>query len=190
MDTESKYGIKKSQAILLFVQMIFVILILAAPIYVLLYLSHFQPNGWMIAVHVLLLVSVIALILYSAYGYKLGDKVYHLTIVPFLAAVFVTLIMPGRSTAAIGILAMLFALTALFLARQESFKFTSVVSLCMVVAALTFSIYSSITADLSFLGEFKSEWPAYVAMYVSIFAPTIMAATYALTYNVRVTRKH
>lgn len=58
----------------------------------------------------------------------------------------------------------------------------------MVVVSLTFSIYSAITARLDFLGEMSAKWYTYLAMYLSIFIPTIMSGTLALTYNVRLTK--
>ena len=96
--------------------------------------------------------------------------------------------MPNREPFQIALLAILFALTFGFLLRQKDKRFTSIISFVMVGVALVFSIYSAIKADVSFVGEISKSWPTYVAMYTSIFVPTIMTITFALTYNVRCTR--
>lgn len=55
----------------------------------------------------------------------------------------------------------------------------------MILLSLIFSIYSSIKADIIFLGDISSNWPTYLAMYLSIFIPTIM---FYNSYNVRTTK--
>lgn len=55
----------------------------------------------------------------------------------------------------------------------------------MVAVSLVFSIYSAITANVSFLGEVSQNRSRYLAMYLSIFVPVIMSGTFALTYSVR-----
>ena len=59
----------------------------------------------------------------------------------------------------------------------------------MIIVSLTFSIYSAITAKIDFLGPVENNWPTYVAMYLSIFIPTIMSITLLITYNVRNSKK-
>ena len=75
-----------------------------------------------------------------------------------------------------------------FLLKQNDKKVNVIISILMVVVALAFSIYSSITARLDFLGQMDAKWYTYLAMYLSIFIPTIMSGTFALTYNVRMSR--
>ena len=188
MDTEKKLGIKKHKAILLFVQMLFIILLLIASVYLLIFVISNSLGGWMIASYVLITISVLALICYAVVGYKKGEIAYQLAIVPFLGAIFVNVLLPSRETFQIALLTLLFALTFAFLLRQKDIRFTTIVAICMVAVSLTFSIYSSIKANTQFLGSISENWPTYVAMYLSIFVPTIMSVTFALTYNVRVTR--
>ncbi|MBE5763462.1 MAG: hypothetical protein E7338_04490 [Clostridiales bacterium] len=143
----------------------------------------------MIVSYIFIVISIIAIIIYSTYGYKKNDMTYKLSIIPFLIAVFINVILPGRSTLQIALLALLFASVSVFLSRQSDEKFTVLISYIMIVESLVFSIYSSITANTQFLGDVSENWPTYFAMYLSIFIPTIMSTTLALTYNVRSGRK-
>ena len=189
MDTEKRLGIKKSQAIMLFVQMILTIVLLGVSIYLLYFVIANGLGPWMIASYVLITVSVLAIIFYGALGYKKGDMAYRLAIVPFLAAVLVNVLLPQRNTFQIAMLTLLFAFTLVFLFVQEKRQISYCVAISMVVLALIFSIYSSITAKIDFLGSVADHWPTYLAMYLSIFVPTIMSTTILVTYNVRTTRK-
>lgn len=189
MNTEEKFGIKKPKAILLFVQMLFIILLLAVSIYLLVFVSANNLGGWMIASYVFITLSVLSFIVYSCVGYKKKESAYLAAIVPFLGAIFVNILLPQRNTFQVALLVLLFALVAAFLLRQKDRRFTFVVSLLMMAASLTFSIYSSITARLDFLGNLGANGFTYFAMYASIFVPTVMSFTLALTYNVRVSRE-
>ena len=103
-------------------------------------------------------------------------------------AILVNILLPQRNAIQIAILTILFALVSIFLVKQKDHKFNSVISILMVVVSLVFSIYSSITARLDFLGYLPSGWYTYLAMYLSIFIPTIISTTFAVTYNVRISR--
>lgn len=185
MDTVKRFGIKKSKAILLFVQMLLTLFLLVVSIYLLVFSISNNLGGWMISSYVLITVSVIAAICYSIVGFKKGYGVFRLSILPFLAAVLVNVLLPNRETFQIALLTILFAPTFAFLLRPNDWKFTSVIGLLMLVVSLTFSIYSAIKADVSFLGEVSKNWPTYVAMYASIFIPTVMSTMFGLVYNVR-----
>ena len=189
MNTEKRLGIKKPKAILLFVQMILVILMFVTAIYLLVFTCIYNIGGWMVSSYIFITLSVLAMICYSTYGYKRGEASYQLTMLPFLAAIFINVMLPGRTSLQIGLLTLLFALTFAFLLRPKDTKFTYIVSFLMVAVSLFFSIYSAITADVSFLGNIGAHWYTYVAMYSSIFIPTIMSSTLALTYNVRITKQ-
>lgn len=189
MDTEKRLGIKKSKAVMLFIQMILVIYLLIVSVYLLVFVSVNNLGGWMIASYIFISLSVLSIICYSIIGYKKGHIFYTLAIVPFIAAVFVNILLPNRNTLQIAFLAILFALSFAFLIKQHDFKFTSIISYLMVIVSLVFSIYSAITAKIDFLGELSKNWPTYVAMYTSIFVPVVMTVTFALTYNVRYNRK-
>ena len=188
MNTEEKYGLKKSSAILLFVQMIWIIIALATAVYLLIFVASHQLGGWMFASYIFILLSILSIIGYGVFGYRKGEVAYLASVAPFMVAVLVNIIMPGRNAYQIATLTILFALTFGFLLRQKDEKFNLILSLAMIVASLAFSIYSAITANTQFLGEISSNWPTYLAMYLSIFIPVIVSITFALTYNVRVTK--
>ncbi len=188
MDTMQKYGMKKDKAILLFVQMVLTFLLLVVAVYLLVFVDIHNLGGWMIASYILITLSVLAIAVYGIYGYKKGGIAYILAIVPFLGAVLVNILLPQRNAIQIALLTILFALVSVFLVKQKDQKFTRYVSLVMVGVALAFSIYSAITAKLDFLGQMSARWYTYVAMYLSIFIPTIMCGTFALTYNVKCTK--
>lgn len=188
MDTIKKLGIRKDKAILLFVQMILSIILLVVSIYLLVFVGINHLGGWMISSYILITLSVLAIIVYGVIGFKKKEIAYILAIVPFLGAILVNILLPQRNAIQIALLTVLFALVSIFLANQKDQKFNSVISILMVIVALAFSIYSAITARLDFLKEMSSGWYTYLAMYLSIFVPTIMSFTFALTYNVRISK--
>ena len=188
MDTEKRLGISKPKAIMLFVQMILTVALLVISVYLLVFVASNNLGGWMIASYILIILSVLAIMGYGIIGYKKSDMAYLLAIVPFLGAVIVNILLPQRNTFQIAMLTLLFTLSFAFLLKQKDRKFTYIIGISMLAVSLTFSIYSAITANISFLGEVSDNWPTYVAMYLSIFVPTIMSTTILLTYNVRVTK--
>ncbi|MBO5527999.1 MAG: hypothetical protein J6A47_01595, partial [Bacilli bacterium] len=162
--------------------------LLVISVYLLVFVASNNLGGWMIASYILIILSVLAIMGYGIIGYKKSDMAYLLAIVPFLGAVFVNILLPQRNTFQIAMLTLLFTLSFAFLLKQKDRKFTYIIGISMLAVSLTFSIYSAITANISFLGEVSDNWPTYVAMYLSIFVPTIMSTTILLTYNVRVTK--
>ncbi|MBE6142116.1 MAG: hypothetical protein E7175_04705 [Erysipelotrichaceae bacterium] len=188
MDTIKKYGIRKDKAILLFFQMLLTVVITVISIYLLIFIIINNLGPWMISSYIFISLSSFAIICYGIIGYKKGEIAYLLAIIPFIIAIFINILLPQRNTFQIATLSLLFASTILFLFKQKDERFNLIVSILMVVISLTFSIYSSITARLDFLGEMDASWFTYLAMYLSIFIPTIMSGTFALTYNVRINR--
>lgn len=188
MDTLKKYGLTKAKAILLFLQMFLIIIQLLIAVYLLVFSIEYKLSEWMISSYVFIMISVISIIIYAVIGFKKGEIAYLLAIAPFLIAIFINILIPNRDTFQISMLVLLFALTLVFLFKQDDFHINSLISIAMVVVALSFSIYSSINANVNFLKELSAKWSTYVAMYLSIFIPVIMSATLALTYNVRKTR--
>ncbi len=188
MNTQDKFGISKRQGIVLFVQMLLTVLLLFISIYLLIFSIANQLGGWMITSYSLITIAVISIICYGIVGFKKGNIAYQLAIVPFLGAILVNVMLPGRSAFQIALLAILLALTFAFLIKQEDKKFSYIVALLMVVISLTFSIYSSITANAQFFGSLSENWITHLAMYLSIFVPTIMSTTLAATYDVRVSK--
>ncbi len=175
--------------LLLLMQMLLVILQLIISIYLLVFVISYKLGGWMIASYIFITLSVIAIILYSIIGYKKEAMSYKLAIVPFMMAVFVNILLPNRVVFQVAILTILFALLLVFIVKLDDNKFARMISLLLVVIALSFSVYSAITADTQFLGAIDAKWPTYVAMYLSIFIPTVMTGTIALTYKLRKERE-
>jgi len=188
MNTIKKYGIRKDKAIMLFFQMLLTVVITVISIYLLIFIIINNLGPWMISSYIFISLSSLAIICYGIIGYKKGEIAYLLAIIPFIIAIFINILLPQRNTFQIATLSLLFASTILFLFKQKDERYNLIVSILMVVISLTFSIYSSITARLDFLGEMDASWFTYLAMYLSIFIPTIMSGTFALTYNVRINR--
>ena len=188
MDTEKKYGIKKDKAILLFFQMLLTVIVTITALYLLIFVNVHNLGGWMISSYIFILISSLSIAIYGVIGYKKGEIAYLLAIIPFAVAVFINILLPQRNVWQIAFLSILFALVIAFLLKQKDSKVNVIISVLMVVVSLTFSIYSAITARLDFLGEMSAKWYTYLAMYLSIFIPTIMSGTLALTYNVRLTK--
>jgi len=190
MDTEKKFGLKKSKAIMLFIQMIFILMILVASIYLLVFVIKNKLGGWMISSYIMIILSILIMIYYCLFGFRHDDTIYQSSMVPFLAAVFINIMLPTRGPLQVGLLTILFTLGVVFIIKQKDYKFGYVVALSMATVAMVFSVYSSITADTQFLGDVSTNWPTYLAMYLSIFIPTIMSVTIALAYTVRKDRKN
>ena len=189
MDTVEKFGLKKGDAVLLFVQMLLISIGFLASGYQLIF-SIIQRLQWMsILSTIFVLLSFVALAVYGVIGYKKGDLAYSLSILPFLAAILVNTVLPGRSAPQIGLLAVLLMLSFAFLLRQEDTLFTRIMTYSMIAVSLCFSIFSAITANTEFLGPVDgSNAVTYIAMYYSIFTPVLISGTYALTYHIKLVR--
>lgn len=189
MDTVEKFGLKKGDAVLLFVQMLLISIGFLASGYQLIF-SIIQRLQWMsILSTIFVLLSFVALAVYGVIGYKKGDLAYSLSILPFLAAILVNTVLPGRSAPQIGLLAVLLMLSFAFLLRQEDTLFTRIMTYSMIAVSLCFSIFSAITANTEFLGPVDgSNVVTYIAMYYSIFTPVLISGTYALTYHIKLVR--
>ena len=188
MDTIKKYGLKKSKALLLFLQMFLIAFMSITAVYLLIFTIKNNLGGWMILSYVFILISILSIILYAIIGYKKGEVAYICAIAPFLFAVFINILIPYRDTFQIAMLVIVFALAFLFMFKLDSYKLNSIISILMIVFSMSFSIYSSIQANVNFLGEISASFAIYAAMYLSIFIPVIMTSTFALTYNIRNTR--
>ena len=78
MDTEKVLGLKKSKAILLFIQMILTVFLFAASVYLLIFVISNKLNGIMIASYVFIVLSILAIIIYSIYAGKKQESGYAL----------------------------------------------------------------------------------------------------------------
>lgn len=189
MNTEEKYGLKKAKAILLFVQMFLVFFQLIVSVYLLIFVIKYNLGGWMISSYIFITISVLSVIFYSTYGYKKSKIYYGISLIPFMIAVFINALLPIRETFQVGVLIVLFGLVFGYILKIDDKKYNVVLSISMIIVSLIFSIYSAIKADTQFLGSIDAIWTTYLAMYLSIFIPTIMSSTFALINNVRNDKK-
>ena len=188
MDTEKRFGLRKGHAVLLFIQMLLTLIIVVAAMYLLIFVSANSLGGWMIASYICITLSALSIVAYGVIGYKEGDLGFKAIILPFLAAIFVNILLPNRSAFQVGTLTILFAFTFALMASHDAKKLDYALLLGMVVASLAFSIYSAITADTQFLGPVSEQWFTYVSMYLSIFVPTIMSFTLGIVYRVNASK--
>lgn len=189
MNTEEKYGLKKAKAILLFVQMFLVFFQLIVSVYLLIFVIKYNLGGWMISSYIFITISVLSVIFYSIYGYKKSKIYYVISLIPFMIAVFINALLPIRETFQVGVLIVLFGLVFGYILKIDDKKYNVVLSISMIIVSLIFSVYSAIKADTQFLGSIDAIWTTYLAMYLSIFIPTIMSSTFALINNVRNDKK-
>ena len=73
MDTEKRLGIKKAKAIMLFIQMIWLLFALVISIYLLVFVISNNLGGWMISSYILITLSVLAIISYGIVGSEKGS---------------------------------------------------------------------------------------------------------------------
>ncbi|MBP5091662.1 MAG: hypothetical protein J6328_03790 [Bacilli bacterium] len=189
MDTEKRFGLKKSAAYLLFIQMALTLVVLVAAVYLLIFVLVHNLGGWMAVSYVMVIISLLAIIGHGLFGYKIGPTSFKITIAAFLIATFINMLLPGRETFQIAGLSLLFALTLVFLFKQNDRKEGSIFACLMGAVALVLSIYSAIKANPQFLGPVSENWLTYVAMYISIFIPTVMTSTIAIVFHVNLGKK-
>ncbi len=188
MNTEEKYGLKKHKAILLFVQMFLIIFQLIVSVYLLVFVIKYNLGVWMISSYIFITIALLSIMFYSIYGYKKSEIYYKLSIVPFMVAVFLNILLPNRELFQVALLVVLFALVFGYILKVDDKKYNSLLSIFMIIISLAFSVYSAIRANTQFLGAINAIWTTYLAMYLSIFIPTIMTSTIALINNVKKTR--
>lgn len=186
--TEEKYGLKPRDAILLFIQMILVTVELLVQVVLTIFLFIHQIEPIMIVSSILLLLSLIAMIVYAVHGFRTSRKLLIVSIGLFLLAVLFNLMLP-RNTVQIIMLVLIFACLFAFIFEHKNIKVSNCLILAAAAIVLSFSIYSSITANVSMFGELENPTLASILMYLSIFTPTIMIFTFGISHFVRSTRR-
>ena len=68
MNTKEKFGLEKSKAILLFIQMILSIIVLITSIYLLVFTIVNKLSGWMITSYIFITISIVTVILYALFS--------------------------------------------------------------------------------------------------------------------------
>ena len=188
MNTEEKYGLKKYHAILLFVQMVFIIIGLNIQISVFVLSILFNLNIYMLISCVAMILAHAGVLIYGLIGYKKGQPFYFATIGLFLLAIAVNIVIPFRDIAQRVLLTLLFGMMCVFPFKEKDYKFTNILLAIASLIALAFSIYSSITANPNNMGEVPTIFPVII-MYLSIFAPLVLVGLFAVAYNARTYRK-
>ena len=154
MDTQEKFGLKKSHAILLFIQMLIIILGTIITGFVFTFIVSSGYGGIMLASSVSVLISYVVIILYGSFGYSKDDAYYLVAIGFFAFAVVINTMIDFRTPFQIGILTVLFGSIVAFAVKQDNKKLSLYFALVAFFLALVFSIYSAITAGYT-KGDFK-----------------------------------
>lgn len=190
MNTKEKYDLDKRKAILLFVQMILIIIGFLAQIGILVLLCKDNLNPYMIVSSISIILSFIAAMVYAVFGYKKSGVYYLIAVGFFLFAILMNNILPFRDTTQRITLTILFGIFFAFLFTQKDYRLSHFLIIIGVLAALTFSIYSSITANVNSLGEVSNKVFAAIMMYTSIFTPVILSGLFGITCLVRNQREN
>lgn len=185
MDTENRFGLKKSKAIALFFQMILIILATLCTGYVLVFGIINNAGALFVTAYCVVLISYVAVIFYATYGYRKDDPFFLGAIYAFCAAILLNILLPFRTTYQLVTLTLLFGLYIAFAQRLKNIKTANVLMICMVIFAVAFSVYSTITAKTENMNNISGSFFSISAMYISIWTPVIMTVTIGLSYSER-----
>ncbi|MBQ8451751.1 MAG: hypothetical protein IJ538_03130 [Clostridia bacterium] len=188
MDTETKFGLTKNNAMMLFLQMILTIVGFVAQIGLLTFIVKNGLNN-MLANSIAIILSFLSLFVYALFGYGKSKFYYIAAIAFFLLAILINNILPYRDTFQKILLTLLFGTMGAFMVAQDKFKLANILIFVAAILSLTFSIYSTITANVETVGDLSKTIVPVVMMYVSIFTPIIMTGAFGVTYLTRAKRK-
>lgn len=184
MDTQEKFGLKKTNAILLFAQMLILILSTIISSFVFGFILAKGYGGLMLASSATMLIAHVAIIVHGAVGYK--NKAYYYTALGLFAfAVVINVMVNFRTPYQLGLLTMIFGCLIAFIFRQDNKKLAMYFILTAALFSLVFSIYSAVIANPHSLGDENVGTLTIIAMYSSLFAPTFLSGTFALIHIVR-----
>ena len=184
MDTQSKFGLKKSKAILLFIQMLAIIIGTVLSGFVFGFLISASYGGLMLAGSLMVFIAYVSIIVYAAVGYRKSKTHFLAAVGIFAFAVVINIMVDFRTPFQLGILTVLFGALIAFMLKQDNPKLALYFILTAALLSLVFSIYSAITANPQALGNGDVSVITIIAMYASLFAPTIMSCTFAITHAV------
>ena len=170
---------------LLYVQMVLVLIGLLTQTGLLVFAIVNKLNAIMIVSYVVLIIAHLGAVVYGIIGYKKGPSRYIILVSLFLLAILLNIILPFRDIAQRVLLTLLFGAMSIFMFKQKDYKFTNYLILVAAILALTFSIYSAITANMDSLGEVTYKKLGVVMMYLSIFAPVMFTGFFGVSYNVK-----
>ncbi len=185
MYKKDKYGIKKSHAILLFIQMIFFIIGFLAQIGILIFVIKNNLEPIMIISSISIILSFIAIFIYAIYGFNKKDIYYIIAIAFFLLAILINNILPFRDIFQKITLTLLFGIYSSYIFALKNYKLSNYIILFATIISLTFSIYSSITSNINSLGTVENGFLTFLMMHISIFTPVIITILFGATCLVR-----
>lgn len=185
MDTEKKFGLAKWKALALFFQFILMVVGAVGTVYVLGFSIANNVGALFIISYAIVAVSYVAVVFYAVYGYKKDDRYYLGAVYAFCAAILLNVLLPFRTTYQLVALTVLLGLYVAFAQRLKDVKVAMWLLLCMLVFAVAFSVYSTITAKTDNVTALGGNFVTVLAMYASVWTPVIMTVTLGLAYSVR-----
>ena len=189
MDTQEKFGLKKSNAILLFVQMIILILSTIISCFVFGFILAKDYGGLMLASSLTMVIAHVAIIVYGAVGYNREKGYYYAALGFFAFAVVINVMANFRTPFQLGLLTMLFGCLIAFLTKQDNKKLAMYFIMTATLFSLVFSIYSAVIADPHSLGDENVGTLTIIAMYASLFSPTFLSGTFTLIHFVHMDKE-
>ena len=188
MDTLEKYNLKKNKAILLFAQMIILIIGTAISAFVFAYITKGVASGnynaLMLISSLAMLLAHIAIIIYGCFGFRKGRTFFLGACAIFAFAIVVNVLITFRTPFQHILLTLMFGYMLVFIVKEHDRKFAAISILIVTVLSLVFSISSAIVANPHALGDSNIKVFTILAMYASLFAPTVLAGTIALIHAV------
>ncbi|MBQ7660914.1 MAG: hypothetical protein IJS44_02530 [Clostridia bacterium] len=185
MNNNKKIGLSRPKTLSLLIQLIIVAAATACTVFVLWFSISHGAGALFTAAYSAILISYVAVIFYASYGYKKDYRYFLGAIYAFCLAIQLNILLPFRTTYQLVTLTLLFGVYIAFAQWLKHKKAAEILLLCMVLTALAFSIYSTVTARTENLAELSTNPLSVTAMYVSIWTPVIMTVTLALAYSVR-----
>ena len=185
MNTQKRFGLSLPKALGLFFQMIVTVAATACTAFVLWFSISHNTGALFIAAYTFILIAYVAVIFYACYGYKRDQRFFLGAVYAFCFAILLNILLPFRTTYQLITLTLLFGAYIAFAQWLRNRKVAEVLLFCMLLLALAFSIYSTVTAKTENLAELRENALSVTAMYVSIWTPVIMTVTFALAYSTR-----
>lgn len=185
MENLQKYNMPKWKGILLLIQLIFVILAFIGSIYLLWFSIKYKFGVLTNIVYLVIAISYMSIIFYGAYGYKKQDSYFLGALYTFSLAILLNIILPFRSIYQMIVLILFFGGYIALAQRIKEKKIANIILIIIFLLSLMFSIYSTITSNLSSMGEVGSNIFTILTMYLSIWTPVIMTITLGLSFSLR-----
>ena len=185
MNTQEKFGFSRLKGLALLLQLPLVLAATAGTVFVLAFSITNNAGPLFVAAYVAVLVAYVAVIFYACYGYRKNNAYYLGAVYAFCLAVQLNVLLPFRDTYQLVALTLLLSLCVVFAQHIDRKKAANALLVCMLAAALAFSVYATLTARTENLNDLKENVWSVAAMYISVWTPVIMTVTLGLAYSVR-----